>query len=73
MITIRLSKLQEVPNEYIFSIKAEIITFLQEQAPILVFWLSQPSYKYFKVAPKPELIEAVHTQNDVFIRSVTVT
>ena len=40
----------------ISSIEAEIITFLPKKAAILVFWLLRPSYKYFNVAPLPELI-----------------
>ena len=34
----------------------EIITFLPKKAAILYFCLLWPSYKYFNVAPLPELI-----------------
>ena len=45
------------PNHaFLSSIEAEKITFLPKKVAILVFWLLQPSYKYFNVAPLPELI-----------------
>ena len=45
------------PNHaFLSSIEAEIITFLLKKAAILVFCLLWPSYKYFNVAPLPELI-----------------
>ena len=45
------------PNHaFLSSLEAEIITFLPKKAAILVFWLLRPSYKYFTVAPLPELI-----------------
>ena len=45
------------PNHaFLSSIEAEIITFLPKKAAILAFWLLWPSYKYFNVAPLPELI-----------------
>ena len=45
------------PNHaFLSSIEAEIITFLPTKAAILVFCLLWPSYKYFNVAPLPELI-----------------
>ena len=45
------------PNHaFLSSLEAEIITFLPKKAAILFFWLLQPSYRYFKVAPLPELI-----------------
>ena len=45
------------PNHaFLSSLEAEIITFLPKKAAILDFWLLQPSYRYFNVAPLPELI-----------------
>ena len=45
------------PNHaFLSSIGAEIITFLPKKAAILVFGLLWPSYRYFNVAPLPELI-----------------
>ena len=45
------------PNHaFLSSIEAEVITFLHKKAAILVFCLLWPSYKYFYVAPLPELI-----------------
>ena len=45
------------PNHtFLSSIETEIITFLPKKAAILAFWPLQPSYKYFNVAPLPELI-----------------
>ena len=45
------------PNHaFLSSIEAEIITFLPKKAAISVVWLLRPSYKYFNVAPFPELI-----------------
>ena len=41
---------------FLSSIEAEIITFLPKKVAILVFRLLHPSYKYFNVAPLPELI-----------------
>ena len=41
---------------FLSSIEAEIITFLPKKAAILVLGLLRPSYKYFNVAPLPELI-----------------
>ena len=50
--------------------EAEIITFLPKKAAIFDFLILRPSYKYFNVAPLPELI--VRHQNSAFIHSVTV-
>ena len=45
------------PNHaFLSSLEAEIITFLPKKAAILDFWLLRPSYRYFNVAPLPELI-----------------
>ena len=45
------------PNHaFISSIEAEIIPFLPKKVAILFFCLLWPSYKYFNVAPLPELI-----------------
>ena len=45
------------PNHaFLSSIEAEIITFLPKKAAILYFWLLRLSYKYFNMAPLPELI-----------------
>ena len=45
------------PNHaFLSSIEAEIITSLPKKAAILFFCLLWPSYKYFNVAPLPELI-----------------
>ena len=45
------------PNHaFLSSLEAEIITFLPKKAAILGFWLLRPSYRYFNVAPLPELI-----------------
>ena len=45
------------PNHaFLSSLEAETITFLPKKAAILFFWLLRPSYKYFNVAPLPELI-----------------
>ena len=45
------------PNHaFLSSIEAWIITFLPKKAAILFFCLLWPSYKYFNVAPLPELI-----------------
>ena len=45
------------PNHaFLSSLEAEIITFLPKKAAILVFGLLRPSYRYFNMAPLPELI-----------------
>ena len=45
------------PNHAFLSrIEAEIINFLPKKAAIMFFCLLWPSYKYFNVAPLPELI-----------------
>ena len=45
------------PNHaFLSGLEAEIITFLPRKAAILAFWLLRPSYKYFNMAPLPELI-----------------
>ena len=46
------------PNHaFLSSIEAKIITFLPKKATIFNFFLHlQPSYKYFNMAPLPELI-----------------
>ena len=41
---------------FLSSLEAEIITFLPKNAAILFFRLLRPSYRYFNVAPLPELI-----------------
>ena len=49
------------PNHaFLSSLEAEIITFLPKKAAILFFCLLWPSYKYFNVAPLPELIVRPH-------------
>ena len=62
------------PNHaFLSSIEAEIITFLSKKAVILILFALQPSYKYFNVAPLPELIvNGLRTKNGAFIRSVMV-
>ena len=45
------------PNHtFLSSLEAEIIIFLPKKVAILFFCLLRPSYKYFNVAPLPELI-----------------
>ena len=45
------------PNHAFLSvIEAEIITFLSKKAAILCYLLLRPSYKYFNMAPLPELM-----------------
>ena len=45
------------PNHaFLSSLEAEIITFLLKNAAILFLCLLRPSYRYFNVAPLPELI-----------------
>ena len=46
----------EPTHAFLSSIEAEIITVLPTKAAILFFWLLRPCYKYFSVAPLPELI-----------------
>ena len=43
-------------HDFLSGIEAEIITFLAKKAAILDFWLLRTSYRYFNVAPLPELI-----------------
>ena len=43
-------------HAFLGSIESEIITFLPKKAAIFVCLLLWPSYKYFNVAPLPELI-----------------
>ena len=45
------------PNHaFLSSLEAEIITFLPKKAAILFFCLLRPSYRYFNMAPLPELL-----------------
>ena len=45
----------EPNHEFLSSIEAEPITFLEKKAAILVICLLLPYYKYFNVAPYQEL------------------
>ena len=64
-------------HAFLSSIEAKIITFLPKKVAILFFWLLWPSYKYFNVAPLPELIvcpeRPLIPKIVDFIRSVMVT
>ena len=45
------------PNHaFLSGLEAEKSTFLPKKVAILFFWLLRPSYKYFNLAPLPELI-----------------
>ena len=46
----------DLNHAFLGSIEADIITFLPKKEAILVFCLLWPSYKYFNMAPLPELI-----------------
>ena len=41
---------------FLSSIEAEIISFLQKKAAIVIFDILGPSYDFFEVAPHPKLI-----------------
>ena len=62
------------PNQaFLGSIEAEIITFLPKKVAILVLGLFRLSFKYFNMAPLPELIvRPQRPQNGAFICFVMV-
>ena len=45
----------DTTHAFLSSTEAEIILFLKKKAAILVLWLLQLFYKYFNMAPLPEL------------------
>ena len=61
----------EPDHAFLCSIEPEIITFLPKKAAILFFWLLRPSYKYFDMAPLPELI--VRPQRPLLPKMVLVS